>query len=1002
MSIRTRTFGLLPVAVVATILVAQPALAQDADGWRTIEFETTEVTEADVALSPDGQSLVFTMLGHLFSLPVEGGTAEQLTFGPYYDSEPAFSPEGRRVAFVSDRDESDGNVFVLDLANQQITQITHEPWAARPAWSPDGEAIVYLSFMRERQGPAGFDFSVVRRVDLNGGPPETVSDQPQLTSSVFHLPDGRLAWAVLENTESSQVSTKIEVRSEDGVVSTLHVFEGIADRVVASPAGDGLYGRRYLSPPFRGSEDLLFVSLPDGTERRISRLSRLHYPRPRFAVSPDGQSLYHGQAGRLWKVELPGGAVEPVAFTARVRLEVRDLVAPAKSDLAVAGDARQPRSILNPRLAPDGRSLVFGAAGHLWQQPLEGGQARRLSQGSAFESEPVFSPDGTQLAFVHREKGKEEVRVFSFAGQETRTLASGSIYWDPSWSPDGRRVVFVERGGALGGASQCPCRVVAVTVEDGKREVLIGSRSQWSTRPHFSSDGQWLYFVASPSPRTLYRLRLGEEAEPEPLSQLTRRGITRALVSPDGTWVAFQRNLEIWLAPIGNAPIGDEDVRQFSPEGGDTFAFTPDGSALIYSAGNRVWRQPVNGGSRQEIPVRLILERPIPPPLLLRQVRVLDFDAGGFSRETSVFIERGRIEWIGSEQDLPPETVIVDADGRFAIPGLFDLHVHTPLGGASEDAYLGYGVTSVRDVGGWLAWLNALADRSEASGDPVPRYFFSGAHPEQAVPARPQYYGRVMLEGDEEARSYVRWLKEAGVSFIKVHPPISWPLQRAVAEEARRLNLPVVGHGVFPGEIIRSVTLGYWTLEHLINVHDDVHQMLAAAGTRATPTLALGGTTLLMRDEPERLADPKLRAFVPEWWMRKAPRATQRSPTRTVLAGRLASIQAAHAAGVSLQIGTDSQLGVRQLFYGAALHWELENFVQAGLSPLEVLRIATQQAAEAVGAEDELGTLEPGKLADIVLLDANPLEDIKNTQRIWRVIKGGWVFDPDELRPPRN
>ena len=117
---------------------------------RTIEFETTEVTEPDVTLSPDGNWLIFTMLGHLFRLPVQGGTAEQLTFGPYYDSEPAFSPEGRRVAFVSDRDASDGNVFVLDLANQQIRQITHEPWAARPAWARDGQAIVYLSFMRER------------------------------------------------------------------------------------------------------------------------------------------------------------------------------------------------------------------------------------------------------------------------------------------------------------------------------------------------------------------------------------------------------------------------------------------------------------------------------------------------------------------------------------------------------------------------------------------------------------------------------------------------------------------------------------------------------------------------------------------------------------------------------------------------------------------------------------------------------------------------------------
>ncbi len=98
-------------------------------------------------------------------------------------------------------------------------------------------------------------------------------------------------------------------------------------------------------------------------------------------------------------------------------------------------------------------------------------------------------------------------------------------------------------------------------------------------------------------------------------------------------------------------------------------------------------------------------------------------------------------------------------------------------------------------------------------------------------------------------------------------------------------------------------------------------------------------------------------------------------------------------------MGTDVG-GTPRTLIGASFHWELEHFVQAGIPPLEVLRISTQQAAEAVGAQDDLGTLEPGKLADIVLLDKNPLEDIKNTQTIWRVIKGGWLFDPDKLRPP--
>ena len=122
-------------------------------GARTIEFETTEVTAADVALSPDGQWLIFTMLGHLFRLPVAGGTAEQLTFVPYYDTDPVFSPDGSRLAFVSDRDGSDGNIFVLELATGQITQVTHEPWAGRPTWSPDGQAIVYLRFGRRGQRP---------------------------------------------------------------------------------------------------------------------------------------------------------------------------------------------------------------------------------------------------------------------------------------------------------------------------------------------------------------------------------------------------------------------------------------------------------------------------------------------------------------------------------------------------------------------------------------------------------------------------------------------------------------------------------------------------------------------------------------------------------------------------------------------------------------------------------------------------------------------------------
>ncbi len=1001
------------LAVVVCLLVASIATA------RTIEFTTTEVTEADITLSPDGQWLIFTMLGHLFRLPVTGGTAEQLTFGPYYDTDSVFSPDGKQVAFVSDRDASEGNIFVLELATGQITQVTHEPWAVRPTWSPDGQAIVYLRLMRKLAYQQRYVWegrivpALVRQVALRGREPETLAAPAREFGSAFYLRDGRLAWTVIEReTSAPRATTRIEVMGTQGTVSTLNVLQGVVDRVVAGPRGDGIYCRRYLMifGHIAQPDHLLFLPLPEGAERQIiPLLPSSEFRGLQFAVAADNKNLYVGQAGRLWKIVLPSGLREPIPFCARVKLEIQDPVPPRKPALVSAGGSAPPRVILEPRLSPDGRTLVFVAAGYLWQQPLDGRPAERLFEGSAFEREAAFSPDGRQLAFVRNERGQEEVQVFDFKTRQTRTLAWGLSYWWLSWSPDGQRLVFVEREGER--KPYYP--VVAVNVSDGQREKLTEIQRVWvlGSRPHFSADGQSLYFVGPPGAGTLYRLRLADNAKPDPVTRLAHP-LFEALVSPNGKWLAFRRNAEIWVAPLGEEPVKEEDVRQLSPEGGDTFAFTPDSSAVIYGAGNRVWRHPLAGGGREEIPIRLELPRPVPPPLLLRRVRVLDFEAGGFGRETALFIEQGRIRWIGSERGrpLPPESVTLDAGGRFAIPGLFDMHVHGGGRTLREQVavFLAYGVTSVRDVGGSLGWLNGLADRGQATGDPVPRYFVSGVGFEGAEPPRASDW--LLLDNQDEARSYVRRWNEWGVHFIKVHPPMfSWPLQRAIAEEARRLGLPVVGHGILLEEITKSVTLGYTVLEHMPfpRVYDDVIQMLALACTRWDMTSGLrGGNDMLLLDEPQRLVDEKLQAFNPKWVVRSLQTESffkdlGGNTLRGMWVELLAGIRAAYQRGVKLQVGTDAG-GTPRTLFGASFHWELEHFVQAGIPPLEVLRISTQQAAEAVGAQDDVGTLEPGKLADIVLLDKNPLEDIKNTQTIWRVIKGGWLLDPDKLRPPES
>lgn len=198
-------------------------------------------------------------------------------------------------------------------------------------------------------------------------------------------------------------------------------------------------------------------------------------------------------------------------------------------------------------------------------------------------------------------------------------------------------------------------------------------------------------------------------------------------VSPNGLWLAYQpRNrVEIRIVPLGAERVTAEDSRLLSPAGGNTgFGFTRDGSAVIYGDGSRAWSLPVSGDEPDEIPIRLAIERPVPPPVLLQRVRVLDYDMGGFGAETSMLIAGGRIQSVSAEASLPPGTVVLNAGGRFAIPGLFDMHTHA----CSWSVFIPYGITSVRHMGGTsgAALHGNLADRSTFTGAAVPRCFYAG------------------------------------------------------------------------------------------------------------------------------------------------------------------------------------------------------------------------------------------------------------------------------------
>ena len=993
----TRSFSVRACfTLLALTLLSSPGFPQSET--RILEIETREVTRPDVSVSPDGEWLIFTALGHLFRLPVSGGTAEQLTFGPFFDSDPTIAPDGRRVVFASDRDgASNGNLFVLDLDNGGLRQLTHEHWAARPVWSPDGRSIAYLSY--ESAGMwAEYEFvaadgvrSHVRRISSEGGEAETLTDAPGLIRCVAVLPDGRPAWPVLIAGDGKPRS-RIDTVTFEGAVSDLFSVAGVVDRMVPSTDG-GLYVRRYGIPAsgflVPQPEEIVHVSPGNGAERSITSVAS---PQPRPGFSALEGRIYLGDRGRLWQVDAATGQREEIHFGAAIEMQVFPPSAPPPY---VSKQGARPAHILDPRLSPDGERLIFTAAGYLWEQPVAGGAARRLFADEGFQwGAAAPAPDGRRLAYQHSEGNVQELRVADLESGESSTLVTvdRTGRFEPAWSPDGKQVVYV------GFKSMVPSLFI-LDMESGQRRKLVDAFPRWMPRPHFSADGTHVYYTALGQ---LHRVPV-EGGEARAVTKLGGH-VADATVSPDGRWLAFRRNEEIWVAPLDEANVTG-DATRLSDDGGLNFSFSPDSESVLYATGSRVWRHPVDGGERSEIRIDVVFPDSAPATTLIRGVRILDFAAGSFTEPTSMLVEDGRIQWIGPERAIPAGARILEAEGRYAIPGLFDSHTHvaTPIHfNPARDvshmaANVAYGVTSVRDMGSDITLVHAWTDRRERFGAPVPRIFSYGAMTEVTGPF---FHGGSFFVGtEEEARALVRKEKRDGAFGIKSYFTMPWPLQRAIADEARRQEIPVAAHGLTFREIVMDPVLGRASIEHQpspIRIYEDILRLIAETGVRWVPTIApIGGNGILFAQQPHLLSDPRLRAFTSHGDYALAEEVELFSILDPQVLGRaytelLASLRQGHEMGVSLLAGTDALNP--NVFYGHGLHTELWHFARAGLPPIDVLRLATLDAAIAVGADGALGTLEPGKLADVVLLDENPLDDIRNTMTVWRVVLGGRVF----------
>ena len=422
---------------------------------------------------------------------------------------------------------------------------------------------------------------------------------------------------------------------------------------------------------------------------------------------------------------------------------------------------------------------------------------------------------------------------------------------------------------------------------------------------------------------------------------------------------------------------------------------------------------------------------------------LIDVRTGSQHPNATILVDGERIAAVASPQAVPESARVIDATGTWLLPGLMDMHAHTTgldnaHKGKIHHLYLAYGVTTVRDPGGNLTLLLLLRDKIERGAHTAPRIFFAGPLLDGATPVWPSM--SIMVDTPERARGAVQFLASQGVDFIKIYNWVPEASLTVILETAHQLGLRVTGHVPRTITMTRAIQLGMDCLEHVRITGREL--LPPQEADRLDPLPVARRETLLwerfeLESEPmQRLIrliadarvffDPTLlvdsalsldgysidtenpaNADVPED-VREAFAKEDRPAIFDISDVSLESalngfrkrqrlVGMLHQAGARLLAGTDC-FGLGKQLPGLGLQNELALLVESGLSPLAALQAATVTAAEALGQSDTLGTLEPGKLADVLLLDADPLADIQNARGVRTVVKAGRVYDSAALR----
>lgn len=1078
---------------------------------RPLKFTTSEGTWISLDLSPDGTTLVFELLGDLYTLPVTGGAAKRITSGQAYDMQPNFSPDGKQLVFVSDRNGSE-NLWVADADGSNARALTtgeRESYVS-PVWAPDGQYIVAA------KGPQLWIF----HKDGGSGLQLTHQPRPGGTGTPFHLGgafgnDPRYLWVNVHGVNPRFFALSSELQppfgpDHGGRSSSRHIGQfqvGLLDREsgrvmirthetegalrpVPSPDGRWLvYATRW-----DGQEALKLLDVTTSEERWLAMdVQRDDYMGggirdrdvyPASAFSPDSKTLYTSFKGKIWRIDVPSGTRTEIPFTAEIDQQGGPL---AKFDYPINDSTFTVSQIRGARPSPDGKRIVFTALDKLWIADLPAGRggagdtsravirnARRLTNASVVEHAPAWSPDGRAIAYItwNDSTGGDIWRVTPDQPIAAQRLTRRPAFYDKlAFSKDGTRLLAIrgsaghrmrmlEDFGGHSGSAELEYVWLPATGGEPSRITWVGSGATEEGRnaPHVGPDSSRVYIWSDSAGLRSMRYDgtdvitiVKVQGPPAPGFQPNAPPPVpdEVILSPDGTraLVYVNRNVYLITVPLvgGEAPTiavtgpSAVPVRRLTKVGGDFIGWSPEGRAAYYSIGRSFFRydlaladslvadstakaraqaagsarpdsaaapaKPSTAYEAQRVDVEIVARKDKPGgTVVLRGARIITMKGDEVIPSGDVVVTRNRIAAVGpsGSVQVPAGTRVVDVTGKTILPGYVDIHAHTWVAwGVHRNqvsqflAQLAYGVTTQRDPQTSSEDVVTYADRMEAGDFIGPRIFSTG----------PGIFSMDNIRSLDEARDVLRRYSEHfNTKTIKQYLAGDRKVRQWVITAARELGLTTTTEG--GSNFTMNLTLmqdGYPGLEHSLPIspfYRDVVNLEAWSGITYTPTLIVsyggpwGRDYYLSRSNIDTM--PKLRRFTPHDEIDKWKGVQHFRDDQYVFPLHAQQLRKLVEAGGRVGLGSHGEV------QGIGAQWELWMLASGGMRPHDALRAATLHSADAIGLAKDLGSIEPGKLADLQVLDLNPLEKIENSNSIRYVMKNGRLYDAatlDEVWP---